>query len=124
MSGGGFTDGIDMQVITWQRVKEASLQDNEIITLINTILSGFPSSKEELPGIIQPYWDVRSDLSCVDGVALYQNRVVIPQVLHPEVLDSLHSAHQGVSGMKARARASVYWPVLAVPLQVSVCCSM
>ena len=59
---------------------------------------------------LHPYWNIRCDLSCLEGVPIYGNRIVVPQILRGEVLDSLHSAHQGVPGMKARARASVYWP--------------
>ena len=38
------------------------------------------------------------------------DRIVIPQGLRQEILDVLHSAHQGVSGMLARAQTSVFWP--------------
>ena len=110
MSGGGYTEGIDVRVITWDRVKHAASHDSETNTLIPTILSGFPETKEELPNNIQPYWNIRNDLTCLDGVALYNNRIVVPRSLRTEVLDCLHSAHQGVVGMKARARTSVYWP--------------
>ena len=41
---------------------------------------------------------------------LFKNRVVIPKSLRSEVLDTLHSAHQGVTGMIERAQASVWWP--------------
>lgn len=116
MSGGGFTTGIDTGVITWNRVKEASALDDEIQLLINNILSGFPDTKHELPEATQPYWNVRDELSCHDGVALYQSRIVVPHALRAEVLDSLHSAHQGIVGMKARARASVYWPGLSAAI--------
>ena len=110
MSGGGYTEGIDVRVITWDRVREAAAQDKETIALLPIILSGFPESKDDLPDIVKPYWNVRDDLTCLDGVVLYTNRIVVPQSLRTEVLDCLHSAHQGVVGMKARARASVYWP--------------
>jgi len=55
---------------------------------------------------------VRERLSTVDGVALMDSRPVIPAALHSRVLEVLHSAHQGIAGMKARARLSVYWPGL------------
>ena len=38
------------------------------------------------------------------------HRIVIPPSLQKHVLYALHSAHQGVSGMKARANTTVYWP--------------
>ena len=110
MSGAGYTTGIDVNVITWERVKEASAEDEETIALVKTIIQGFPPSKDQLDANTQPYWNIREDLTCLEGVALYQKRIIVPKCLRPEILDSLHSAHQGVAGMKSRARASVYWP--------------
>ena len=36
--------------------------------------------------------------------------------LRTEVLQGLHAAHQGVAGMKARARYSVYWPGISAAI--------
>ena len=40
---------------------------------------------------------------------MYGDRVLIPPSLRYHVLQILHAAHQGVSGMVARAK-SLYWP--------------
>ena len=44
------------------------------------------------------------------GVLMYQDGVVIPPPLSPQVLQHLHAAHQGTSTMEQRARMIVYWP--------------
>ena len=62
MSGGGYTEGIDIRAITWDRLKQVAADDDEMQTLVKTILNGFPSTMEELPPAIQAYWKVRSDL--------------------------------------------------------------
>ena len=41
---------------------------------------------------------------------LLYDRTVIPQALRKQILQSLHYAHQGWTGMKARANQCVYWP--------------
>ena len=41
---------------------------------------------------------------------LLDDRIVIPQALRKQILQSLHSAHQGCTGMKARANQCVYCP--------------
>ena len=110
MSGGGHTMGIDIQAVTWDRVKHTASRDEEMQELVSLISSGFPASKQDLSPSMQPYWDIRSSLSHLDGVSLYGDRIIVPRDLRSEVLDCLHSAHQGVVGMKARARVSVYWP--------------
>ena len=44
-----------------------------------------------------------------DGIVYLDQRVVIPSALRKLVLESLHSANQGVSGMRPRANDTVYW---------------
>ncbi len=104
------SSGIDVQAITLERVKDIAQDDEETRLLIDTILNGFPDDQTDLPHTVLPYWKLKDDLSCIDGVPLYMNRIIVPRALRAEVLDCLHAAHQGVAGMKARARVSVFWP--------------
>ena len=53
---------------------------------------------------------LRDHLSTVDGVIVYNDRVIVPKSLRPNVINTLHAAHQGVSTMIARAESSVFWP--------------
>ena len=103
--------------MTWNRVKEETLSDVHLTQLMQFIVDGFPANSSELPLPLQPYWCHRNKLSIVDDVVMFENRVLIPPTLRQEVLDSLHSAHQGVTGMGNRARASVFWPGLSISLQ-------
>ncbi len=48
---------------------------------------------------------------------MYNDRAIIPSALRNEVLDALHSAHQGASTMTARAQTSVFWPGLIIVIQ-------
>ena len=49
------------------------------------------------------------ELSVLDGVIFYGNRILIPGSLRQEVLVILHKAHQGVEGMY---HAAQHWPGL------------
>jgi hypothetical protein len=111
MSGSSRDDYL--QSITVERVKEAAQLDPECIALTRQILHGFPDDDSSIEDIIRPYWKIRDDLSNVDGITLYAGRIVIPTSLRKEVLECLHSAHQGVVGMKSRAQSSIYWPGLS-----------
>lgn len=119
--GDGLTEGI--RAVTWDRVKQAASVDTVSRSLMQTINNGFPSEKKMLPQILQPYWNMRDQLYSIDGVPVVGTRTVVPVSLREEVLDNLHSAHQGVSGMRARARTSVYWPgiKLAIDKRRSQC---
>ena len=59
---------------------------------------------------IGPYYKYRDSLYAAGGVLLYNDRVVVPVSLRQPVLDVLHSAHQGVSGMTQRAKSIMFWP--------------
>lgn len=61
-------------------------------------------------------------LSTVGGAALMDSWPVIPAALHVRVLEVLHSAHQVITDMKARARLSVYRPGLDKSLRNCLDC--
>ena len=102
-------DGV-VTAISLNRIKSVSSTDQSIQNLVALILNGFPKTKEELPEKTRCYWNVREQLSVLDNCVLYKNRAVVPPTLRREVLETLHSAHQGVVGMRARAANSFFWP--------------
>ena len=77
---------------------------------------------------LQRYWDLKDLLYVLDGVILLKDKVIIPPLrnqvtssytegrsvcviipvnLRPEVMQSLHADHQGVSPMIERAKVAV-----------------
>ena len=95
--------------VTWEKIQEATFSDPIMMELLNTVQEGF-SYNRKLPAHLSQFAKVKQFLTTVDGVVLYKDRIVIPPQLRADVLDNLHSAHQGVSSMIARAQASVFWP--------------
>ena len=59
---------------------------------------------------IKAFAKVKEELSVAKGLLLRGNRVVIPLSLQPEILDKLHSGHQGFVKCRKRASYSVWWP--------------
>ena len=88
----------------------ATTSDENMQDLLNLIESGMPESAREKPASIRELHQFREHLHSVDGVVLYKDRIVVPASLRQEILASLHSAHQGVTAMTARAESSVFWP--------------
>ena len=99
-----------IKAVTWNRVREETASDCLMLDLYNLVQSGFDVEQETLSPELLPYCKFKDDLSTIDGVVIYKNRVLIPPRLRPEVLQNLHAAHQGVTSMNARADASVFWP--------------
>ena len=96
--------------VTWERVKLATTSDPDLLNLTTIIESGFPEFQHQLPPALQEYHRFRHHLHTLDGVILYKDRIVIPPSLREAILTTLHSAHQGVTSMTARAESTVFWP--------------
>ena len=87
--------------------------------LTQAINEGFPKSKGDMPPEIASYWDFKDGLTSINGVVMYMDRVVPPAKLRSRIIENLHSAHQGVSGMCSRAKASVFWPGITGDIEES-----
>ncbi|XP_060073014.1 uncharacterized protein LOC132552840 [Ylistrum balloti] len=99
-----------LQCITWDRIRTATTSDEYMFQLVQMIESGIPETRNDLPVPLREYHQFRNNLSTIDGVIIYKDRIVIPPSLRTDVLTALHSAHQGTSSMMSRAETSVFWP--------------
>ena len=128
----------NVRAITWEMVKEETNNDHVMQNLLALITSTFPSDKSEMPAELLPFWNVRNNLYVIDGVVLMNDsavlptplrdtvtslpstsnvRIIVPEIYRTEVISTLHSAHQGVSGMNERAKIGVYWPGITKDIQ-------
>ena len=62
--------------ISYPDVISATQKDDTMKELSNTIETGFPDTRAELPR--QPYWRVREMLSVKNGVVFMGDRIVVP----------------------------------------------
>jgi hypothetical protein len=81
-------------------------------TLQETILNGWPDAKQDCPIALEPYWNFRDEMSCMDGLILKATRIVVPTVLRMEMLEKIHVGHLGREKCKRRARNAIFWPGL------------
>ena len=93
-----------------EQLQRSTGQDDTLQTLKTTILTGWPMQKEEVPIKIREYWSHREELAVHNGVLFKGSRVVIPQLLRPEVKSRIHSSHLGVEACLRKARDTVFWP--------------
>ena len=107
----------DISFTSISDLKAATAQDQSLQDLIATITNGFPSTHHLTPSGIRQYFNVRDDLWVDNGMVMFKDRMVVPTSLRKQVLRSLHAAHQGIEGMRARAATSVYWPGMNVDLR-------
>ena len=100
------------QAVTLEKVEVACLQDCEYMELHNLVMSGFPEHRANVPAHARIYlpFAQKGMLSTYGSIILFQDRPIIPKCLRTYIMRVLHSAHQGCTGMIARAQSSIYWP--------------
>ena len=94
--------------ITWSRVQQATFDEYE--ELKSLIVRGFPAAKSDMDEKFSDFWNYRDGLHVYDQVIMFHDRVVIPPSLRAEVLEHIHSAHQGPTGMTHFSQPTVFWP--------------
>ena len=109
---------LGIRSITWDMVKQELLKDKTYSDLSSWITSRCKGPTEDLPPHIKPYWKLRNNLHCVEYVPMFNDRTIIPTGMRQQVLEVLHSAHQGVYSMGLRAEESVFWPNLWKDLEI------
>ena len=108
---------------TDQRLQEilTAQQDDPICMTIGSSCSVRWPPQVRLSAALKPYWPHRSDFSSTpDGLLLFGQRIVIPAALRLQVLDQIHTGHQGITKCRQRARQSVWWPGISAHLQAHV----
>ena len=92
--------------LDWDTIVAQTASDPVLSELARAISNDY---RGDYPNI-SPFHRYRESLYLQDGVVMYCDRVVVPTVLRSAVLDTLHSAHQGVASMQLRAQTIVFWP--------------
>ena len=91
-----------------EQIRDATANDPSLKELKDTIKSGWPETKSHTPASIQVYWNVRDELSEVEGVILKNDRILIPSSMRKEMLQRIHQGHMGIDKSKRRARDVLY----------------
>ena len=82
---------LDTVKITSERLSQlqkATEQDPVMQALKNTILIGWPDTKEQIPLTVRDYWNFREELTLHNGVLFKNQRIIILQSLRSEMLAS------------------------------------
>lgn len=98
--------------VTWEIINEESMRDEKCARLGEIISQGFPEQREDLPTDLRYFYSMQDDLYVVDHTVFKGKKMLVPEKLRSSVLQGLHAAHQGVSGMRANARDRLFWPGL------------
>jgi len=93
------------------------LHEDEVCKQIMTYCEeGWPD-KSCLKGPTKLYAPFEAELSVQHGLLLRGSRLVIPASIRMDILDKLHTGHQGIAKCRVRARESVWWPGISRQLE-------
>ena len=79
-----------------ERIRRHQEEDEECQQAAEYCRSGWPS-RQSLRGVMKHYHAVASEILVQDGLLMRGSRVVIPSALRLEMLDRIHTEHQGIS---------------------------
>ena len=97
------------EFISILQFQQAMAQDKHLQHLQNIIITGWPSTRDQLHINLRPYQFYRDVLAVIDGVVMKGRCIVVPQDVQKQVLDQLHLNHMGIEKMKLLMCKSVYW---------------
>ena len=105
------------------QLQKATEQDPVMQTLKTTILTGWPTEREEVPvHKIREFWAYRDELTLHNGVLFKDQRLIIPKALRTELTSRIHSSHLGIEAClrKARDLHVVFWPSMNAEIKEAV----
>ena len=91
-------------------LKEATLRDNALQKLSETIQEDWPPHKHRLNGEVKAFWDFKDELSVYDDIVFRGERVVIPKSMQKFMIEKVHESDLGIVLCKHLARDVLFWP--------------
>ena len=97
--------------------EDLNLYVSHVVECLPTLCSeGWPE-KHHLHCSLQPYWQYRAEITVQKGILMKDDRVIIPSALRLDVLDKIHTGHQGIQKCCKRAKSGVWWPNLSKQIE-------
>ncbi|XP_048581589.1 uncharacterized protein K02A2.6-like [Nematostella vectensis] len=99
------------------------MSDEKLQRLKETVLQGWPETKQEADPRVAEYWTYRDEISVYNGVLYKGERVIVPSSLRKKLMSRVHASHQGEQACLRRARDALFWPGMSQQIRdlVSSC---
>ncbi|MGH0128263.1 UNVERIFIED_CONTAM: hypothetical protein FKN15_034099 [Acipenser sinensis] len=103
--------GLPVSDLKSKQIAEETAKDTMLQTVIANLHQGWSK------GSCAQYYQIRSELSVVNGLLLRKDRIVIPQSMRQDMLKRIHEGHLGIEKSKRRARDAIYWPGMSLDIE-------
>ena len=100
----------DVSDRTLLQIREATVSDDNLMTLAEMVTYGWPDDKSQVPPNIREYWPYRDELAVQRGILYRGTRVIVPTAMREDMLTKIHFAHRGTDGCIKAAHDTLYWP--------------
>ena len=91
-------------------LKSVTVQDPSMNLLKEVFYKEWPSYGKKHLQELWNYWNFGGDLVLEDALVLKSDRIVIPELLQEQVLQTIHTGHQGETRFILLAKKAVFWP--------------
>ena len=85
-----------------------SEKDFQLLKVMKFTLEGWLTHVEEVPLQIREFFDSRGHLSMSNGLSTYDDSIVIPADMREEILERIHTGHQGTIKCRQRDNLSLW----------------
>ena len=89
-----------------ERIKEEQQQD-DVCKQIEAYCRDGWLEKHERTGALRPYYPLRAEIAIENELLLRGSRIIIPASMRLEMLDNIHTGHQGIKKCQERACQSL-----------------
>ena len=93
-----------------EQIRTETQKDEDLQVLIQVIQDGWPEEVQECSNQTREYWNIRAELTTVDGIIYKGMKILIPKTMRKMMLTKIHEGHLGMEKCKQRARSVMYWP--------------
>jgi len=91
------------------QIRLATSDDLVLSRVLGYVTDGWPKYEQDISQEVKPYFTHSAHLSVIDGVLTFDDRIVIPKSMQPEILQRLHAGHWGISKTRSFAADTVWW---------------
>ena len=103
-----------------EKFHEATGSDDAMQVVINYVLHGWPSCKDQADRLASDFWSCKENFSVENGLLFKSDRLVVPLKLRGDILSEIHGAHMGETKSLSFGRDYVFWPGMTAQIKDKV----
>ena len=93
-----------------KQIKTETAVDESLQCHLKVVRGGWPDHKSATPLSIREYWPFRDEITMQDSIVFKAYSVIIPKSMRKEMLNRIHSSHQGAEACLQKAKEILFWP--------------